>query len=922
MGHAPPIASMAGVSEGAFLTDDPHDTDTLPQSADGHLAVLEGRVGSTMGGRYALGALLGHGGMSAVYEAVQAPLGRVVALKLLKRAGGPERAALFEREAAIVSRLRHPNNVTLYDYGIADDGEAFLVMERLSGHSLARELAQAVGRRLPARRAIAIAIDICAALAEAHSLGVVHRDLKPGNLMLDRVGELERVKVIDYGVAIEARPSEPGGEVEEGRSEVMFGTPTYSSPEQVMGQVLDGRSDLYSLGVVLFEMLTGRVPFVGEPVLVLIDHVRAPAPRVDAVMGEAGEGAGEGSAVPPALVELVARLLAKTPDARPANAEATRLELASIAASMDSPAGPAARAGEVLIADARRRIEGLRAAGASTEEVAGALDALIRARRVVRVGPHLEAGVCMGGRYTLERMLGRGGFATVWAAHDELCDSRVALKVLHGQWSDDRTRRERFFRGARLMGRLSHPAVVRVLAAEGEADGWFFYVLEYVEGSDLGQAVVEGRVAGTAGVAALAPVAAALAEAHGLGVVHRDVKPSNILIDREGRARITDFDLVRAADTTGGTRTGALGTFLYAAPELLSSAKDAGPAADEYGYAMTLMYVLHGGELPAWVVRRPEAVIRALSCGQALKRVLSRGIAFNAGERFGDLDRFAQAVDAAIRADEMRAAPRASAVMAVAGEHAPVAAATGVRPALMRVPPGDFVMGSGAEVPGVTPFEQPAHPVRISRAYLMAATPVTRAAYAAVAGDAGQGSAGAGQVPACAVSWYDAIGYCNALSLIEGRTPVYRIDGRVVEWVGGDGYRLPTEAEWEWACRGGTSTRYWSGDEEADLERVAWYAANSFGEPRPVAQKPANAYGLHDMHGNVFEWCFDRLGRYPLGMCIDPRGPEVGEERVIRGGSAWNDAGFARVTYRIWRAPTARFPSLGFRVVREDAAPG
>ncbi|MEZ4433636.1 MAG: SUMF1/EgtB/PvdO family nonheme iron enzyme [bacterium] len=105
------------------------------------------------------------------------------------------------------------------------------------------------------------------------------------------------------------------------------------------------------------------------------------------------------------------------------------------------------------------------------------------------------------------------------------------------------------------------------------------------------------------------------------------------------------------------------------------------------------------------------------------------------------------------------------------------------------------------------------------------------------------------------------------------------------------------------------------GDDEADLERVAWYAGNSLAS-RGRWGLPANAYGLHDMHGNVFEWCFDRLGRYPEGMRIDPRGPEAGEERVIRGGSAWNDAGFARVTYRIWRAPGARFPSLGFRVVR------
>ena len=879
----------------------PHYADTLPQGSDAHVEVLRSRVGCVVAERYTLRALLGHGGMSAVYEAVQAPLDRVVALKVLKRTGA-RRRALFEREAAIVSRLRHPNNVTLYDYGFDRDGEAFLVMERLSGHSLAIELS--MHGALSAERAIGYAMEVCAALAEAHASGVVHRDLKPGNLMLDTVGGVERVKVIDYGVALESRALVDHEETEQ---ELMFGTPLYSSPEQVMGHALDGRSDLYALGVVLFEMLTGQVPFEGDMVMVLIDHVRTPAPRLDAIV----------DGLPPTLVDLVARLLAKDPDARPSDAESTRLELMAIARMLKGTGQSTPSDGDAVVRAARQRLDALRAAGAAPQTVEGALDALIRARRAERIGRHLEPGVAIGGRYVLEQQLGRGGFATVWAAQDELEGRRVALKLLHGQWSRDRTRRERFFRGARLMQQLEHPAVVDVLEPEGHDEGWHYYVLEYVDGSDLARAVLDKRLAGTDGVMALGPVAEALAEAHGRAIVHRDVKPHNILVDREGRCRITDFDLVMAADTTGGTRTGALGTFLYAAPELLASAKDAGPAADQYGLAMTVMFVLSGGELPPWVVRRPEAVVRELPCGNGLKRVLLRAIAFNASERFDDIRRFHQAMAEAIASDARHVeARRARASVRVAQPGAAVAAVE-TRPGLVRVPAGDFMMGAGDDLAGATPFEKPRHAVQISTPYLMAATPVTRAQFAAVMGEGAPGDPQQAPLPVRAVSWFDAVAYCNALSTREGLAPAYRIDGSSVDWrVEAGGYRLPTEAEWEWACRGGTESRYWSGDDEADLDRVAWYAGNSFGEPRAVGLKPANAYGLHDMHGNVFEWCFDRLGRYPAGMVVDPQGPAEGKDRVIRGGSAWNDAGFARTTYRIWRTPTARFPSLGFRVVR------
>ncbi len=153
----------------------------------------------------------------------------------------------------------------------------------------------------------------------------------------------------------------------------------------------------------------------------------------------------------------------------------------------------------------------------------------------------------------------------------------MAIKVLHAQYSGDSTRRERFFRGARQMALLHHQNVVRVIEEECEDGGFQFYVMEYIGGGTFRQAVLDDILSLEERLRVILEVGEALVLAHGRSVIHRDVKPANILLDEDGRPKLTDFDLVRAADTTGGTRTqGMLGTFLYTAPESLSNPKEAG----------------------------------------------------------------------------------------------------------------------------------------------------------------------------------------------------------------------------------------------------------------------------------------------------------------------------------------------------------
>ena len=216
--------------------------------------------------------------------------------------------------------------------------------------------------------------------------------------------------------------------------------------------------------------------------------------------------------------------------------------------------------------------------------------------------------------------------------------------------------------------------------------------------------------------------------------------------------------------------------------------------------------------------------------------------------------------------------------------------------AMVTVPAGTFRMGSPEGEEGRRNHEGPQHRVILTAPYQMGATPVTRAEYAAF--DPDHDCPGGDEHPVPGVSWWRAALYAAWADAM-----------------------LPTEAQWEHACRAGTTTRYWSGDADADLARVGWYAGNSGGAAPRVAEKPASPWGLCDMHGNVWEWCADWHGTYPAATVTDPPGPPSGVRRVIRGGS-WGDvARGARSANRLGGLPGDRFLELGFRLVRAPRAP-
>jgi len=260
-------------------------------------------IGATLAGKYHILDRLGSGAMGAIYKATHLNLGKPVVLKvlhphLLKEESHVQR---FKREAKAASRLNQPNCITILDYDKTPDGWSYICMEYVEGKDLCRILHEE--KKLSPERAIRIALQVVDALDEAHSKGVIHRDLKPENIMIEKLrANPDFVKVLDFGIAKIQDTSETGSGSFKTATGMVFGTPEYMSPEQIKGEELDGRSDIYSLGVVIYQMLTGILPFTGETVLeVATKHLQQPPPPLEEVAPD----------LPKELVQVVNKMLKK-----------------------------------------------------------------------------------------------------------------------------------------------------------------------------------------------------------------------------------------------------------------------------------------------------------------------------------------------------------------------------------------------------------------------------------------------------------------------------------------------------------------------------------------------------------------------------------------------------------------------------------
>ncbi len=280
-------------------------------------------IGKVVANKYRVEQMIGEGGMGKVYKATQLALDKPVVLKVLRQAllSDERTVARFQREAKAASRLNHPNSISVLDFGQAEDGAMYIAMEYVQGkdlhHILSREWP------LPEGRVIRVISQVLSALADAHSAGVIHRDLKPENIMVEqRRGEADFVKVLDFGIAKIVDGTNDDGPALT-RAGFVCGTPEYMSPEQARGAQLDHRSDLYAVGVILYQLTCGLLPFDSDSAVgFATKHLTEVPPPPTKRRLEAK--------ISPAMERLIMRALAKSPDDRPQTAEQFRAELLAI----------------------------------------------------------------------------------------------------------------------------------------------------------------------------------------------------------------------------------------------------------------------------------------------------------------------------------------------------------------------------------------------------------------------------------------------------------------------------------------------------------------------------------------------------------------------------------------------------------------
>jgi len=533
--------------------------------------------------------------------------------------------------------------------------------------------------------------------------------------------------------------------------------------------------------------------------------------------------------------------------------------------------------------------------------------------------------------YEAVRLIGSGGMGEVWLARDDMLDREVAIKRLNNLLTQDADFAARFQSEARIQAKLKHPNIVGILAFFAEA-GDYYMVLEYAPGITLRELIDRtGPVPEQRALRIFDQIAAALASAHAKGIIHRDVKPSNIMVDPANADHVLmmDFGIARLLSEGHLTRTGTrLGTMHYMSPEQVLAVKDIDARSDVYS-AGVVLYEMLSGRLPFNADTDSEYVIQHKIVTEEIPD--PRAVYPHISDAAVALLRSCTIKDRNLRPpgfgeNAVAPIPQTSVPLQVLPPLSPASTIPipkqfeNLHTNLVLIEGGTFMMGSEQ---GNTD-EKPVHAVTLSP-YYICMYQVTQAEWIKIMGVSPSRFRGH-DLPVDSVSWNDAVEFCNRLSVQSGLRPCYRtlreggsLRSQIIEadW-SANGFRLPTEAELEYAARGGKYGRgfQFSGSDQVDA--VAWYSGNSGGQPHPVGSKQANELGLFDMSGNVWEWCWDWYDSayYAISPGRDPRGTGQGSYRVLRGGCWYDYATVCRVANRNGYNPFSSYYGLGFRLCR------
>ncbi len=624
-------------------------------------------------------------------------------------------------------------------------------------------------------------------------------------------------------------------------------------------------------------------------------------------------------------------------------------------------------------------------------------DGIVETVLVRRTPVPEDLRAALAGRYDLIEGIGQGGMGDVYRGIDRKTDEMVAIKVLKRKYSADPDFAARFMREAKILEALDHPNIVRLMGS-GEAEEYLYFAMPFISGRTLRARLrEEGKLDPLEAARIAREVCRGLEYAHDKQVIHRDIKPDNIMEDGKGRVYLTDFGISKAAAESTMTQTGAfMGTPEYMSPEQCGNSKDVDGRSDLYSLGIVLYEMLTGrvpftGDIPSLmhshVYEKPKPVRRLNGkVPKGLARIVKKLLEKERGKRPAGAHALEWELALFRKREEERReklkkpegrlrrlrwyarmmpwwAKAATAIAALfiacvlfalwpetepkAGE---VRTVGGME--FVYIPSGSFMMGQpdpNIGCTGCSKNEQPRHRVTVD-GFWMGKYEVTQGQYEAVMGANPSYFKGDGRRPVEQVSWYDAVEFCNRLSEKAGLIRRYTIDRTrrdpnnknqhddTKRWTvslneGANGFRLPAEAEWEYAARAGSTTAYYWGDNVRDACRYAnvldrackskdpsWPTIDcndGYADTAPVGRFMPNAFGLYDMIGNVWEWCADWYDEnyYARSPEKNPKGPESGQYRVLRGGSCYYYDYVYRSDDRLWYNPDYFIYKTGFRVV-------